>query len=339
MRTPFLDPEVFRARFTLEPFADGGVLVDLESGSYFELNGTATEACKSLLATETRREADVRLGEILSIGDEAARSLIDSILEELAGLPRASTELVGPFRYLRDGDVYVLEDEGRPILEVDPHGGHLGLRPSATSLRFPMLEYVRAVTPKLLGLSGITVLHASACHWAGRTIAFSGPSGAGKTTTMRAFVDGGAAAISQDLVVLSAEPSAPRCYLDGEARAHAWADEVASRLEREGSARIPFAKLADAASGGTQLVDQVWFVDSARRRGDTLTTRPLGSVAGLLALLRNTFLGAGDSRAWTQQLRTVRRLADALSLFEISAPQGLSALASGARSYVTNSAS
>jgi hypothetical protein len=329
----------FRARFALESFDDGAVLVDLESGTYFELNATAREACAALLHAADRRDAEARLGARLGTSAEEARSLIDAVLAELAGAPDAPATFAGPFRYSRHGDVYVLEDEGRPVLETRPRARELRLSAAATGLRFPMLEYVRAVTPKLLGLAGVTVFHAAACRWSGRSVAFAGASGAGKTTTMRAFVNAGADPIAEDLVLVAGDTRAPACHRGGEARARAWAQRTAERLERERAASVSFVDLADAASGETWPLDELWFIDSAGRRGDALATTKLGNAAGFLALLRNTFIGEADAVAWARHLGTVRDLADRLVLREASAPQGLAALAVGARRYVTNSAS
>jgi hypothetical protein len=325
------------SRFVLETLDEGGVLVDLETGTYFEVNGTAAVACEVLLASGHEHEAAARLGERLSIGAERAQALVESVLEDLAAPPDVPEDLAGPFRYLRDGDVYQLHDRGLPVLQVDPRVSLITLCGPASSLRFGMLEYVRAVTPKVMGLLGVTVLHASACNGSGGALAFSGPSGAGKTTTMQAFAAEGAGAISEDLLVLTDEPAEATCYLEGEANAHAWSAEAAKRLSRDG--RVPFDGVTDAASGPRGTVDRIWFVDARRRRGSSLEIKPLGQVSGFLSLLRNTFLGRADAPSWIRHLRTVRRIRSSLSLFDATVPQGIPSLAEGVRRYVTNSAS
>jgi hypothetical protein len=333
------DSAGFRARFALESLNDGGVLVDLVSGTYFELNVVATETCQVLFDFDDRDAAALHLGNRLGVDRAQAKDLVDSVLADLTNEQVTRDELIGPFRYLRRDDVYVLEDDGRPVVQVDPDDQKISLCVAATSLRYPVLEYLRAVTPKLLGLSGVTVLHASACRWSGRAVGFSGPSGAGKTTTMRAFVAAGAVAISEDLVVLASDQAAPTCYLAGEARAHAWANEAAASLATGASSMISFSSLVDVATGATQTIDEVWFVGSSRRSGDELVSSRLGQSSGLLALLRNTFLGVGDASAWARHLRTIRRLADSLGLLEATVPRGLELLEESARRYVTNSAS
>ena len=64
--------------------------------------------------------------------------------------------------------------------------------------------HLRSVVPKLLALRGIRVLHASAVEIDGSLLVFSGQSGAGKTTSAKAFAQAGARLVSEDLLVLHA---------------------------------------------------------------------------------------------------------------------------------------
>jgi hypothetical protein len=240
---------------------------------------------------------------------------------------------------VRRGEVHFLEDQGQRVLEIDLRARTVAGCPKTTGLRFDLLEYVRAVTPKLLRAQGVMVLHASACRWADRVIAFSGPSGAGKTTTMRAFAAAGAAAICEDLVVLAAEQTPPSLYEAGEANAHAWAADTADRLRGDFRRSVSFTPLLEAARGATLPLGEIWLVDSSRRRGRSIALNRLGKTASLIALLRNTFLGTDDVEVWRNHLRELHTLAELIPISETSLPQGLSSLADGVRAYVTNSAS
>jgi hypothetical protein len=327
----------FGARFAIECVEDGGVLVDLEGGGYFQLNITAAAACAALSETDSEDTAASRLAKRLGISDDKAKVILADVLRGLGGTSKRE-EPLGPFRYRRGGTGYGLQEGDKTILEVNVSRRMLLIRVPVETLRFPMLEYVRAVTPKLLGLAGITALHASACTLGERSLGFSGQSRAGKTTTMRAFAAAGASPISEDLVVFTKGDVVPTFYRGGEARVHAWAAETAERLlcANEG---ISFSPLEGIAVGPTQQLHELWFLDGSRRRGDDFNRIRLGPVAGLLALLRNTFLGEEEPEPWRRHLRVVRALAAKLTLFDATAPGGLEALAQAARTYVANSAS
>jgi hypothetical protein len=73
--------------------------------------------------------------------------------------------------------------------------------------------------------------------------------------------------------------------------------------------------------------------------GTSVERRPVSGIAGLIALVDNTFLGAADAASWRHYIRESHRLAAALDLSEVTLPDGLDALGAAARRYVTNSAS
>jgi hypothetical protein len=344
MSAPPRDRSAWSARFALETLDDGALLVDLESGTYFELNRTAAEACRALLeasgeAASRGGEPAARLATRLGIEHEEAARMLDAVANDLAAPADVRDVLVGPFRYVRRGELHFLEDQGHRVLEINLRARTVAGCADATPLRFSMLEYVRAVTPKLLRAQDVMVLHASACRWADRVIAFSGPSGAGKTTTMRAFAAAGATAISEDLVVLAAKEAHPSLYEAGEANAHAWAADTADGLCRNFRRGVSFSPLLDAARGPTLPLSEIWLVDASRRGGRSIALDKLGKAASLIALLRNTFLGVDDVDVWRKHLHELHALADMVPVAETSLPEGLSPLAEGARAYVTNSAS
>lgn len=326
----------FGERFAVECLEEGGVLVDLESGSYFALNRTAATICAVLSEDLSIDETAGRLGERLGLSRSAALGAIDDVLREASRLAKGD-EPIGPFSYRKEGKRYVLKEANRIILEVDAERNELSLS-ARPPFRFPMIEYVRAVTPKLLALTGVTVLHAAACTLGERAIAFSGVSGAGKTTTVRAFVTGGAAPKSEDLVVMTEEES-PSFYLQGETVAHEWARQTAAVFQAANERAVSFDSLRSAASGPQHRLDEVWFLDAERRRNETFERRPLRPLAGLLSLLRHAFCGVGTPEQWRRHVSRVRELSGGLISHEVIAPAGLEALDQAARSYVANFAS
>src|SRR6185436_4749194 len=99
---------------------------------------------------------------------------------------------------------------------TDARGGALRLLASPAALRFELGQYVRAMTPKLLQLRGALVVHASACALPAGVTAFSGESGAGKTTTARAMAAVGGELISEDLMVCTQDGAHSAMFEDGE---------------------------------------------------------------------------------------------------------------------------
>jgi hypothetical protein len=328
----------FRDQFAIEPVGDDGVLIDLRTGGFFRLNPTATKACLALQQSASFADAASLLAASLEVLPAEAAALLESVQSQLAA-PGVRTEPVGPFRYRPNEGGYALEDNGRVVLTMDTSGRTLRLEAHPDTLAFKMLDYVRAVTPKLLHLRGVTVLHASACLLPEGLTAFSGRSGAGKTTTARAFERAGARLISQDLVVLTAA-STPAVVLDGESRAHAWAAATADTLAGGSVAELSCGGLAHVTAPGPELsLRAIWFVDSARRSGHGLQRQRLAAVDGTLALLANSFLGSESPESWRRHVRETHGIVASLALWDVTTPDGLDRLAAAARDYATKTAS
>jgi len=329
----------FRDQFAVEPIGDEGVLVNLTTGGFFRLNPTATKACLALQDSTSLSEAADRLAASMTLTPEQAASLLAGVRVQLTA-PGVPTELIGPFRYRRHGSGYALEETGRVVLTMDPAGRKLRLHAPAHTLTFKMVEYVRAVTPKLLHLRGVTVLHASACLLPRGLTAFSGKSGAGKTTTARAFDAAGARLISEDLVVLTRDSRIPAVAVDGERRAHEWAAATADALVDAPEAEFDCDGLAEVSSPGPEIpLAAIWFVDRSRREGPALRQRPFTAIDGALALLGNNFLGSDSPESWRRHVRETHAIARQLALWEVTMPDGLGELAAAARAYATNTAS
>jgi hypothetical protein len=328
----------FRSRFALEQLDDGGVLLAFETGSYFQLNRSAARTCAILEASEGEEDALARLVESLGIPPADAGAALTQVLAELDRVGEKSVPR-SPFRYERAEAGYHLVEDGRPILEIATSTRRLRLCVAAASLRYPLIEYVRTVTPRLLGLLGVSVLHGSLCRGPAGAIAFSGESTAGKTTTARAFGAAGAAVISEDLVVLTPDETRASCWANGETSARGWGVRAAEALLGDEQAALPYEELEAVAQGPAQEIDQVWFLASTRRRGTDFAREPLGPSRGMVSLLENVFIADADFDVWRRHLRALRRLAEHLQMFEVTAPAGLPALARAARAYVTSSAS
>jgi hypothetical protein len=322
-----IDPSAFRRRYAIEWIAGSGLLVDLTTGGYFRLNATAAEICRAICEGTNAAEIPQQLAERLRIGLQESAALLRS-MEAALETPTVREEPIGPFRYVRRADSYDLVDRERSVLTVDIGGRYLRLCSSQQELRFPILDYLRAIAPKILRLRGVPILHASACMLPNGAIGgFSGKSGAGKTTIASAFGAAGARLVSEDLVVLSAAGNLV-AYLEGERIAHAWSAQAEAVLLKQPDAAIDCHELSRAGEEGpTAPLSVVWFVDSSRRAGSTFRLRRLSEIEGFIALLGQSFLAADEAESLRRHLSHTRRVADEVTLIEATVPEGLENLA------------
>ncbi|HVZ73761.1 MAG TPA: PqqD family protein [Polyangia bacterium] len=328
-----MTPTDFRARFALERLEEGALLVDLEGGGYFRLNETAAIICTALSDAKDTPSAIALLSHQFNELPESTTTLVKTFLQDLSQSERRERP-TGPFRYSLHGTRYCLEEDGSPRVFVDPTAKTLSLAVRVADLKYPVLDYVRAVTPKLLGFLGIRVLHAASCTVAGESIAFAGRSGAGKTTTAKALAAAGARLSSEDLLLLSdGETLGTSFFTFGERLAHTWADLAAAQIS---SGRdVPFGDLAAAATGPQERLHAIWFLDVTRRRGNHLQQYELDRVSGLGELLRHLFLARAGASNWRSQVQAARRLAANLQLSEAVVPDGIALLTQAAADYVT----
>jgi hypothetical protein len=325
-------------RYALESFPGGeGVLLDLNTGSFFRLNGTAALVCKELLRDDAG--ASERVAARLALAPEQAASLVAEVRAQMSnGKPAEPTP--GQFRYQPDvGGSSLLFEGDRLLFSVDVARRVLKLEARLNDLTGPLHLYLRSLIPKLVALLEVPVLHAAACVLGGKLVAFSGKSGAGKTTTARAFRDGGAELISEDLLVLSVSDDGVAVYPDGEAFARRWAATAASRLQSAPAAEISYSPLAEAPRGVPLPLHELWMIDANRRAGADFHLEPLSACGGLLALLDNGFLASSDPAVWRAFLRRCRALAERAAMQRATMPDGREQLGRAARAYIVNSAS
>jgi len=328
--------EQFRARYTLARYATGGVVVDLSSGNYYRVNRTAALVCDALLAGDSPEN---RVASALGIPPREASALIAEVAAGLSEPPIRTTP-PGAYHFFPAESGYVLRHGDQIVLEIDAAGDMISLPTSEPLREVGLLEfYVRALAPKLLFQRGVTVLHASACLTEqGRLLAFAGLSGAGKTTTARAFAATGLQLISEDLLVFLPGELQPRVALDGEAFVHAWARRITAQL-LQSDGKVRAGDLSPAFAGRTAPVDAILCLDRTRRAGERLSARPLDEPDALTALMTHAFLGAREADNWRRYLASTAALVTAIDVREATAPDGLERLAAAVPGYISNSAS
>jgi hypothetical protein len=323
-------------RFLLRRYPEGGVVVALATGNVYRVNESAALVCEAVLSSD-RPESVVAAS--LGIDTPEAKRLIDEVMAGLAS-PSVRSPPPGAYHFVAQDDGYGIQDGAEVVLAVDETGQNVRVLGDRDPREISRLEfYVRALAPKLLFRQGVTVLHASSCLSPdGRLTVFAGLSGAGKTTTARAFGQGPLQLISGDLVVLAGDVSPPRAALRAEVTIHEWARLVAARL-REHPSGVRIGSLTHVAEGPSAPVAQVLLLDRTRRRGDRFEAVPLSPPDALVALLPHDFLGASETESWRFYFGVAGTLAASVPMAELWVPDGLERLAPAAAIYTTNWAS
>lgn len=326
----------FDRRFLLARYPTGGVVVDLESGNYYRVNPSAALVCDAL---RVGGDVNGRVAAELRVPIEEAGRIVAEVTAALAA-PAVRDTPQGSYHFYPTECGYVLRHAEQTVLEVD--GADLGIRlppgrepPSEAQLEL----YVRALAPKLLFQRGVTVLHASACVAAGRLIAFAGMSGAGKTTTARAFAAAGAQLISEDLVVLAPHRRGAEVLTEAESFTQAWARHTAVQLLSDPRKTVPLGWLEGVVDGETRQLYQILFLDGIRRAGTGFTTSPLEEPDALISLMTHDFLGAVEAETWRRYFDDARGLLGMIDFQDAQAPDGLEHLLPAAARYISRTAS
>jgi hypothetical protein len=312
-------------RFVLVPVDREGVLLDLSEGTVLVLNHSAVfvwqRRCEGMEASQIAAALQARY----SLPPERARQDVAAALW-LAEVPRVPAE---PYLFEAVEGGYALSFQGRRILRVEGRGERLALEPGVDLAEGDLTEHVLGLTPKLLSLLGVPVLHASAVAVAGQVRAFSGPSGAGKTTLARAFVDAGADPVAEDKLVV-ADPTLGTVFAGAERRLREWAGQTGRALR---AGPCDCSQLLAAASGSVLPMGEMAFLDPGSRRphlAEITFTRasPAEAVAWVAV---QSFLGSGDRQVWRGQLQRAQALAGAIVVSRVEVPDGVEAMRAAAR--------
>jgi hypothetical protein len=327
--------DAFGQRYLLASYPTGGVVVDLESGNYYRVNRSAVLVCEAMCAGG---DIEGRIAAELQVPRDEARQLLADVAAGLAA-PTVRDTPQGAYHFYPAERGYVLVHGARTVLEIN--GPDLEIRlptespiPSKAQLEL----YVRALAPKLLFQLGFVVLHASACVAAGKVLAFAGLSGAGKTSTARAFAAAGARLISEDLVVVQNDKCA-ELFVDAEAAIHRWARNLADELLSDPLRMLGPGSLAAFASGATARLDQILFLDQGERSGIEFAGSALMEPDALVSLMTHDFLGAVEPGTWRRFFSGAVALLESADFRKLSTPNGLDHLIPAASRYISRIAS
>ena len=323
----------FLRRYVLAHYATGGVVVDLSSGNYFRVNTTAAIVCSALLGSE---EPEDLVANALGVSPEDASCVISDVVAGLAA-PAFRTDPPGAYHFFPTKIGYVLRQGNRRLLEVDQSGQVISLPGGYPTDQPTLLEfYVRALAPKLLFQRQITVLHASSCLTENeQVVAFAGLSGAGKTTTARAFAATSMELMSEDLLVFAPAVDQTRVLVGAERFIHEWASRVAMALVASPDG-VPAGDLSAVIDGPTVGIERILFLDRSRRIGDQFTTRSLDKPDALVTFMAHNFLGDSEPATWRRYFTTAADLVEKIKTEEASAPDGVDRLPVAVAAYISN---
>jgi hypothetical protein len=310
-------------RFELRELAPGALMLDLRFGGLYELNESAAFVWRRHLAGESAERIADGMASRYGLDRLTALEHAEAILAE--PVPEASTA-PSDYLYERDEDGYLFSFQGRRVFRIDDAAWELTTERTdleGTSLRF----LVRAVAPKLLALKGQTVLHASAVEMRGAVVAFCGISGAGKTSTARAFAEAGAALVAEDQLLVQTTGSGVMASVTSERAVEDWVSEATASLA--GSGRASFAPLESVVHGEYRPLREIGFLDRARRTGyETMALDPVRTAG---STFRNAFFGSDAADRWIDHLEIAASVGQDVVGLELSLPDGLADLATTAR--------
>jgi hypothetical protein len=309
----------------LVSFGDAALVVNLETGAYFQLNRTAQEICRLFLAGTDAGQLVSRLVERHGLPVLAAHRAVASVLEALEQ-PGSPVEPVGDLRYRESDWGYAFHRADEPVVEVRQDGLELRLCRPLDVVPEMAEGWLRSLAAKALSLQGVPVLHAAACVFGDRLIAFCGQSGAGKTTTARAFAAAGRPLHAEDMVILDLA-AAPRAHVGAEAALRSWVAAATAEVLRDPTAVIACATLPSLVRTATTIpITAALFLDRARRSGTDLRAEPLLPVECLPELLQSSFLGSARPDDWRAFVAANAAVARAVPGFRLWTPDGVSAL-------------
>lgn len=323
MRTPALE---------LASFDDGTLLVNLESGTYFEINAAAAEICQLLRAGAAEGEIVSRLVERHGLSVLDAHRAMAAVTEALND-PAPAAEPVGPLRYRRTDWGYAFWCDGAPVVETRADGAALRLVGERRAQPDVVEGWLRCLAAKILSLQNVPVLHASACGFGDGVVAICGQSGAGKTTTARALAGAGRPLHAEDMVVLELGEKV-QVHVEGERALRAWAARTRAELAAAPSAIVDCRELpALVRTPALRPLERVLFLDRTRRRGREIVAEPIRRIECLAELLQSSFLGSSEPEAWRAFIAANAVVARAVSGARVSVPDGLDALAAAAARF------
>ena len=331
-----LDEAKLRSRFSLVEIDDEGVLLDRESGAVFRLNRTACAIWAELLAGGSLAAVVATMVKRFGIAPHRAkrdaRAMLTDLPDDLT-TPKVKASRPGLGRWGETPGGYAFFDGETVACEVDRGGTVLRLPAGAKPTEGEARARIHSVVPRVLALRGIHLLHASAVELDGSLLVITGPSGAGKTTSARAFARTGARLVSEDLLVLEPASVGPRAVITGEATIRAWVAGRGTRLAHRPAEVIACDDLDRCLEGSRLPIGEIWIIHAARRAGGRIELEALSRPDALVALMESVYFASSDTATWDTRFESLRGLVDCVSTSRATMPHGLLELDAGVGAF------
>jgi hypothetical protein len=316
------------SRLVLAAFADGALLLDLDSGSFFRLNRSARCVAEGLVGGESVDQLGARLVEAFGISPVQAAADVQSVLRQLQSHPERSAS--NPLRFQTDGRGSLLCWDGVPACHIDHSTGLVTDAAPAEGCADATQRLLWAV-PHVLMLQGYFVVHAAAIQTGKGVIGFAGPTGTGKTTLARLFAAHGSTLISEDLLVVALAATPPEVYTCSGAAIHQWVRTHGPQLQAEG--RVATQDLAAVLRDARAALRELWFPQRVTAAPPAIAVAPMGKTDALALLLENSFAELALPDIWRHVWQGSRQLVEQIRVVRVEVPEGLELLAEAVADY------
>lgn len=324
-----------REDFAAATFADGGLLLHLPSGEFFQLEKMPAAVWSVVNRGASGETIVAETAEVLGMSTEGARAVLESVLAQARSLQDRRPMI--PPAFWDDGQILSLREGSRTLMSLNKRTLALTV---ADHLRDrsddELTAALRVFVPKVFAQWFPLAMHASAVSIGDRNIIFCGESGAGKTTTARILSEelAGSQVFSEDVVVLGDDGGVLMMIDRAEVIVRTWMNDAATALIERREPSCDALPLRVALEGETtrRPIHKAIFLRADRRRGAVWSLERLSPAVAAGRLFLHSFFPSPETNALRDHLRACHRLAAQIEAADaVAVPAGLPALRLGSR--------
>jgi hypothetical protein len=315
----------FNARHVFALFPEGGIALELASGTYSSLNATAAAVCRFIEESRSWEDTVSAVKARWQLSSEQARAALSGVLESLAS-SRPAAAPTEDFTYQPLEDGYALVRQGQPLVAVGRDGDHLRLLTTPDRFPFGLEHCLRVVSPKILAARGCMVLHAATCRSGRHLRAFCGLSGAGKSTVSELLGSLGAPKLADELLLVSTAGGSAYGHPEAEKHIYQWCAASAQTLQAQPAAPLSCAGLSAAIDRPAVPLERLVFLDARARGAASFETDLLPAPEALKEIVVAMFLGRNEPAGLRRFFEGCRGLTSVVRSERARVPGGLAAL-------------
>jgi len=335
---PTPNDAALHGRFAIAVFEDGGVLMNLTTGTLLKLNPLAAQIAAGLLQGSAMEDLASEVSQRFGVSPTVAAGDIQAVS---AGLLDTGATEIGPSSVSQPASFdsnaagFLMRWNGQAVLQVDIGQKKLTYHePSVWTPEERRLQLQFAL-PHILSLQHQPVIHASAVRLGNGVLAFCGASGAGKSTLARLFIAQGAESIARDLLLIVERDQTLVVPTDGEAAMLDWVNAASAELASGSTREIAIADPEEMLGGPDLPLHRLLCIDRTRRSGVGIRRERLSHADELKLILDNSLIALDRSDVWRTLLEFCQRIVAADIVRYATVPMGLPALEAAVREYNT----